>query len=98
MPYEFHGADELICDFFAAVERACQEEDVAFEFEAGEIELELENDDDTQVTDRPRAAEHLPFPATARAISLDSIGTRRTRSSARTGREGGARGSRNRHL
>jgi len=46
--YEFRGADELICDFFAAIERACAEEGVAFEFEADEIELEIAEDDDAQ--------------------------------------------------
>jgi Family of unknown function (DUF6516) len=51
LPYEFRGADELICDFFAAVERACAEEGVAFEFDSDEIELEIEEDDDAQ-TDR----------------------------------------------
>jgi hypothetical protein len=49
--YEFRGADELLVDFFAAVERACAEEGSAFEFEAGEIELEAEEDDDAQVHD-----------------------------------------------
>jgi hypothetical protein len=51
LAYEFLGADELICDFFAAVERACAEEGVALEFESDEIELEIEEDDDAQ-TDR----------------------------------------------
>lgn len=52
VPYEFRGADELICDFFAAVERACQHEGAAFEFAAEEVELEMEDDDnDTQVAD-----------------------------------------------
>lgn len=49
--YEFRGADELLGDFFAAVERACAEEGNAFEFEADEIELEAEEDDDAQVYD-----------------------------------------------
>lgn len=49
--YEFRGADELLVDFFAAVERACAEEGSAFEFEAEEIELEAEEDDDAQVHD-----------------------------------------------
>lgn len=52
--YEFRGADELVCDFFAAVEAACKEEEVPFEFEADEIELEAESeedDDDAKVTD-----------------------------------------------
>jgi len=40
--YEFRGANELICDFFAAVEQACQQEGVAFELEAEEVELEME--------------------------------------------------------
>jgi hypothetical protein len=49
--YEFRGADELLCDFFAAVERACAEEGSSFEFAADEIELETEEDDDAQVHD-----------------------------------------------
>lgn len=50
--YEFRGADELICDFFAAVEQACKQEEVPFEFEADEVEFEAEeDDDDTQVSD-----------------------------------------------
>lgn len=52
--YEFRGADELICDFFAAVEEACRRELVPFEFESDEVELEVENEDDdngTQVAD-----------------------------------------------
>ena len=51
--YEFRGADELICDFFAAVEEACRQEEVPFEFESDQVELEVEedNDDDTQIVD-----------------------------------------------
>lgn len=49
--YAFHGADELICDFFAAVEQACRREGVPFEFEAEEIELEVQDDDDTNPAD-----------------------------------------------
>ena len=50
--YEFRGADELICDFFAAIEQACTEEGVPFEFEADEIDLEVEeDDDDTQIAE-----------------------------------------------
>ncbi len=53
VPYEFRSADELICDFFAAVERACETEDVPFEFDAEEVELEEleEYDDDPQVAE-----------------------------------------------
>jgi hypothetical protein len=53
VPYEFKGADELICDFFAAVERACETEGIPFEFDAEEVELEEleEYDDDPQVTE-----------------------------------------------
>ncbi len=47
--YTFRGADELLCDFFAAVEQACAEE--GSEFEVDEIELEAEEDDDAQVYD-----------------------------------------------
>ena len=49
--YEFRSADELLVDFFAAVERACAEEGAAFDFEAEEIELEAEEDNDAQVHD-----------------------------------------------
>jgi len=51
--YDFRGADELICDFFDAVERACAEEGIPFEFESDETELspDEENDDGTQITD-----------------------------------------------
>jgi hypothetical protein len=47
-PYEFRDADGLIGDYFAAVEQACRQEGVAFEFDAEEIELEdeTENDED----------------------------------------------------
>ena len=51
VPYDFRGADELICDFFAAVEQACAQEGAPFEFEAEEIELEEEEDDDAQIHD-----------------------------------------------
>jgi hypothetical protein len=45
-------ADELICDFFAAVEQACKQEGVPFEFDTDEVELEAEEDDDgTQITE-----------------------------------------------
>jgi hypothetical protein len=46
VPYDYRGADELIGDFFAAVEMACRTEGVAFEFEAEDVELEPEGDDD----------------------------------------------------
>jgi hypothetical protein len=49
--YEFRGADELICDFFAAVERACIQEGVAFEFETEDVELDLEDDDDEKIAE-----------------------------------------------
>lgn len=48
LPYDYRGADELICDFFNAVEQACLSEGVAFAFEAEDVELEPESDDDTQ--------------------------------------------------
>ena len=55
-PYNFRGADELICDFFGAVERACSQEGMDFEFEAEDIELEMEdtdmeNDDATPIAE-----------------------------------------------
>lgn len=46
--YNWRGADELICDFFAAVEAACRMEGVPFEFEAADVELEPEDDDGTE--------------------------------------------------
>lgn len=36
--YEFRGADELICDVFDHVERACRQDGVAFEFVAEDVE------------------------------------------------------------
>jgi hypothetical protein len=51
VPYEFRGADELISDFFTAVAQACELEQVVFEFESQDLELGMENDDDTQVAD-----------------------------------------------
>jgi len=47
--YHFHGADELICDFFAAVEPACRQEGVPFEFDADEVEYVTEDDDDPNI-------------------------------------------------
>lgn len=46
VPYRFEGADELICDFFAAVEKACEREGVAFEFTSEDLEGEPEYDPD----------------------------------------------------
>jgi hypothetical protein len=51
VPYEFESADKLICDFFAAVEQACKQEDVPFEFEMEDVEVEMEDDDDAKITD-----------------------------------------------
>lgn len=54
MAYEFRGADELICDFFTAVEAACQREAVPFEFELEDVEMDVELEDeadDTQILD-----------------------------------------------
>jgi len=53
VPYEYQGADRLICDFFDAVEQACKQEGLAFEFdtESVELETELEDDDDATITD-----------------------------------------------
>ncbi len=48
MPYDYRGADELICDFFEAVEMACRTEGVPFEFDAEDVELEPEDDDGTE--------------------------------------------------
>jgi hypothetical protein len=51
VPYDFRGADELICDFFAAVEQACRQEGAPFEFEAEDVEVEMEDDDNTDLPD-----------------------------------------------
>ena len=40
----FVGGDELLCDFFGAVEQACLFEGVAFDFV--DEDLELEDDDE----------------------------------------------------
>jgi hypothetical protein len=49
--YDFRGADELICDFFAAVERACRQEAMPFEFETEQVDLDWESDDDEEIAD-----------------------------------------------
>lgn len=51
IPYDFLGADELICDFFTAVEQACKQEGIPFEFESEAIELEMEDDSDSNSSD-----------------------------------------------
>jgi hypothetical protein len=50
MSYDFRSADELIRDFFAAVEQACRQEGVPFEFEADEVEYLMEEGDDPDVS------------------------------------------------
>jgi hypothetical protein len=45
VPYNFVGADELICDFFDAVQQACHREGVAFDFVDQDIELEDDDDE-----------------------------------------------------
>jgi hypothetical protein len=49
VPYDFIGADELICDFFDALEQACRQEGVAFEFVEEDIELEYDDEADESV-------------------------------------------------
>lgn len=39
VPYDFRGADQLLCDFFDEVERVCKAEGVPFEFDDEEVEL-----------------------------------------------------------
>jgi len=51
VPYDYRGADDLICDFFAATEMVGRQEGVPFEFEAEDVELGLEDDDGTQEPD-----------------------------------------------
>jgi hypothetical protein len=49
--YEFRDADALVIDFFDAVEQACKQSDVVFEFDPDHVELEVEDDaDGTQIT------------------------------------------------
>jgi hypothetical protein len=49
--YEFRNADALVVDFFGAIEQACKQNDVAFEFDPEHVELEVEDDDDVpQIT------------------------------------------------
>jgi len=49
--YAFTSADELICDFFAAVEQACRQEGVPFVFVAEDVD-DLE--DGGGKADKPR--------------------------------------------
>ena len=51
VPNVFRGADELICDFFAAVEQACRQEGVTFEFDTTDVELEPEDENDAEVAE-----------------------------------------------
>ncbi len=46
VPYDFQDADKLLCDFFDAVERACNQESVPFEFDAEDVELDIEAEED----------------------------------------------------
>jgi DNA-directed RNA polymerase specialized sigma24 family protein len=50
--YDFRGADELICDFFATVEQACRQEGVPFEFVAEDME-EPEDSDEADQSGKP---------------------------------------------
>ena len=50
--YDFRGADELICDFFATVEQACRQEGVPFEFVAEDME-EPEDSDEADQSGEP---------------------------------------------
>ena len=51
--YEFRGTDELVCDFFAAVEKACSAAGVPFEFDTEDVDIEEfdteDPEDDSQV-------------------------------------------------
>ena len=49
VPYQFVGTDELICDFFDEVERACRLEGVAFAFDSEATERDEEQDDDDEI-------------------------------------------------
>jgi hypothetical protein len=49
VPYAFLDADTLLCDFFDAVERACEAEGLAFDLV--EEDLELEDGDEAQEPD-----------------------------------------------
>jgi hypothetical protein len=54
VPYVFQDADKLLCDFFEAVERACNQEGVLFEFDAEDVELDIEteeDDDEAKITE-----------------------------------------------
>ena len=48
VPYDFQDADKLLCDFFEAVRRACEQEGELFEFNAEDVELEIEAEDDDE--------------------------------------------------
>ena len=48
VPYRFVDADSLLVDFFMAVERACEDEDVPFRFSRDDIEFEPEDEGDEE--------------------------------------------------
>jgi hypothetical protein len=49
--YTYRDADTLLVDFFSAVQSACRQAEVAFEFGAHETELDLEEEGDGSQTD-----------------------------------------------
>lgn len=51
VPYDFQDADKLLCDFFEAVKRACEQEGDLFEFDAEDVEIEAEDDDEAKITE-----------------------------------------------
>ncbi|MER2263690.1 toxin-antitoxin system TumE family protein [Methylobacterium oxalidis] len=54
VPYAFVDADALICDFFAAVEQACRQEDVPFEFVAEDVDEGEDGDEADELGDVAR--------------------------------------------
>ena len=50
VPYDFQDADKLLSDFFDEVRRACEQEGAPFEFDAEDVELEIEAEDDDEAT------------------------------------------------
>jgi Family of unknown function (DUF6516) len=50
-PYDFRGADELICDFFNASSRPAGRKARRSNLKTEEVELEIEDDDDPDLLD-----------------------------------------------
>ena len=72
MPYNFQGADQLLCDVFDEVEQSCKAEGIALEFDDKEIELEPELTKHRLIKLEKEGREVRPVPLASR-VNIDLI-------------------------